>query len=293
MRVPAKWLTGIEWEGRRLVEWLGGRWTANGGMCRCPAHEDRVPSLSVRPGRSRLLLHCFAGCETSAVLRALQARGLLGRAPGAIDRPRPPGTHAARSLAAARLWAQSQSIAGTPAAAYLEERGLDAAPAELRYHPRTPRGPRPLTEFRPALIAAVRDGCGGFAVHRTFIEARGYGLASLAQPRCGLGRFGTGAVRLGGGGSRLGLAEGIETALSVTALFGVPCWATLGAERFGLVSVPADVRELLLFLDHDRGGRRAERLAREAFRNIAHIAVRYPERAGDDWNDVLRNRGRM
>ena len=43
-----------------------GRW-----MARCPAHEDRRASLSVRElPDSRTLLHCFAGCETEAVLLA-------------------------------------------------------------------------------------------------------------------------------------------------------------------------------------------------------------------------------
>jgi hypothetical protein len=49
----------IDEEGRKLVESLGGHWGPDGGMCRCPAHDDRTPSLSVRPGRTRLLLHCY------------------------------------------------------------------------------------------------------------------------------------------------------------------------------------------------------------------------------------------
>lgn len=44
-----------------------GRW-----ICRCPAHEDKSPSLSIREtAEGRVLLHCFAGCETSDVLAAL------------------------------------------------------------------------------------------------------------------------------------------------------------------------------------------------------------------------------
>lgn len=42
-----------------------------GFMACCPAHPDRNPSLSVSVGRVRLMLHCFAGCEESAVLAAL------------------------------------------------------------------------------------------------------------------------------------------------------------------------------------------------------------------------------
>jgi hypothetical protein len=55
-----------EQEGRALVERLGGRWTASGGICRCPAHDDRTPSLSVRAGRRRLLLHCYESCASKA-----------------------------------------------------------------------------------------------------------------------------------------------------------------------------------------------------------------------------------
>lgn len=41
-------------------------------LARCPAHEDRSPSLSVRElDGGRLLLHDFGGCQTSDVLAAL------------------------------------------------------------------------------------------------------------------------------------------------------------------------------------------------------------------------------
>jgi hypothetical protein len=43
-----------------------GRWVA-----RCPAHEDRHPSLSIVDAGDKLLLKCFAECETAAVLAAI------------------------------------------------------------------------------------------------------------------------------------------------------------------------------------------------------------------------------
>jgi hypothetical protein len=195
--------------------------------------------------------------------------------------PAPPPT------VALRLWGAGRAICGTPAEDYLAARGLATGSAELRYHPRTPHGPRPFTRFRPALIAAVRDESGVVAVHRTFLDPRRRTLAALPEPRCGLGRFGGGAVRLGGVAPTLGLAEGIETALSATARFGTSCWATLGTERFRLVALPPEVVRLVLFLDNDGGGRRAEALARAAFGHLP-IEARYPRGAGSDWNDVLR-----
>jgi len=278
----------VEQQARELVERLGGSWAPRGGMCRCPAHADRRPSLSVRAGRTRLLLHCFAGCKASDILRVLQHQGLIDPAAAAPspDSNREP-IPAASSEIALRVWGGGRDIAGTAAEAYLAERGLRTDSVELRYHARTPHGPAPVTRFRPALIAAVRDEQGLVAVHRSFLDPRRPRLAELPDPRCGLGRFGRGAVRLGGAAPRLGLAEGIETALSASILFGVPCWATLGTERFRLVALPPEVCALSLFLDHDAGGRRAEALAREAFGHLP-IDAHYPRREGWDWNDALR-----
>ena len=280
----------LDEEGRRLVERLGGRWTGAAGLCRCPAHDDRRPSLSVRVGRTSLLLHCFAGCSAADILRALRADGhpieeSTESRPASSSSDR--RGRAPSREAALRVWGGAGPIAGTPAERYLESRGLSADSSELRYHPRTPHGPRPLTRFRPAMVAAVRDESGLVAVHRTFLDPRRGGLAGIEEPRCGLGRFGSGAVRLGGVAPRLGLAEGIETALSASALFGLPCWATLGTERFRLVAFPPEVKELVLFLDNDAGGRRAEALARETFGHLP-IGASCPRRAGADWNDVLR-----
>lgn len=280
--------TDLEQEGRALVERLGGRWSPNGGLCRCPAHDDRSPSLSVRAGRSRLLLHCFAGCAASDILKALASGRMLDPAVPSMASSAPAPDRWEMQGAARRLWGSARDLATTPAARYLALRGVTEIPPGLRYHPRTPHGARPFTQFRPALVAAVRDESGLVAVHRTFLDVGRGHVASRPLARAGLGRFGRGAVRLGGVAARLGLAEGIETALSARALFGMPCWATLGTERFALIALPAEVTELHLFLDNDAGGRRAEALAREAYGQALPIEIHVPPRAGDDWNDVLR-----
>ena len=57
-----------------------GQWAA-----RCPAHEDRKPSLSISDGLDgRILLHCHAGCELEAVLLAvnLETRDLFPKTNG-------------------------------------------------------------------------------------------------------------------------------------------------------------------------------------------------------------------
>lgn len=40
-------------------------------IARCPAHEDRNPSLSIRNAGELLLIHCFAGCDAIDVLHAV------------------------------------------------------------------------------------------------------------------------------------------------------------------------------------------------------------------------------
>lgn len=43
-----------------------------GWRARCPAHDDRNPSLTLREGRDgRVLLRCWSGCKTRRVLEAL------------------------------------------------------------------------------------------------------------------------------------------------------------------------------------------------------------------------------
>ena len=43
-----------------------GKWLA-----RCPAHDDRSPSLAIREADDRILIHCFSGCDVSQVLQAM------------------------------------------------------------------------------------------------------------------------------------------------------------------------------------------------------------------------------
>src|SRR3546814_4680603 len=37
----------LETRARKIVEQLGGTWSRSRGMCCCPAHDDRTPSLSI------------------------------------------------------------------------------------------------------------------------------------------------------------------------------------------------------------------------------------------------------
>jgi len=60
---------------------LGGKRSGSGWMARCPAHDDRNPSLALSDGTSGVLWHCHAGCTQEAVSAALREMGLLPEAP--------------------------------------------------------------------------------------------------------------------------------------------------------------------------------------------------------------------
>jgi hypothetical protein len=48
------------------------RKSGHGWVARCPAHEDRSPSLSVREGDDgRVLVRCFAGCTAEKITASL------------------------------------------------------------------------------------------------------------------------------------------------------------------------------------------------------------------------------
>jgi hypothetical protein len=286
----------LERRACEMTESLNGSWSRGKGMCVCPAHDDRSPSLSITLGRTAILFHCFAGCSNEEVIAALGRRGVRARdlfdggggTPLAETQPRQDGP----DRNARRVWAVSAPLRDSLAERYLSGRSIREFSSELRFDNQTPLGPRDRVRFLPAMIAAVRTDLGVIAVHRSFLDPEGRGLARFPQPRRALGSLGTGAVRLAPPRDGvLGLAEGIETALSAMQLFQVPCWATLGNERFGLVTIPEGVRELHLFLDHDAGGDLAEARARGAyvFGNRRFVARR-PDEFGYDWNDVLQKR---
>ena len=65
---------------------LGGKRSGAGFAARCPAHNDKTPSLTIADGDSGVLVRCHAGCSQRDVLDALRSRGLW---PDNGDRPKP------------------------------------------------------------------------------------------------------------------------------------------------------------------------------------------------------------
>ena len=99
------------------------------------------------------------------------------------------------------------------------------------------------------------------------------------------------AVRLAPPIDVLGIAEGIETALSASALFAVPCWAALNAGMLAAWQPPPEVKRIIIFGDNDpeyAGQAAAYALARRLGSNKYVVEVHVPADPGADWNDVHR-----
>jgi putative DNA primase/helicase len=285
----------LESAAARIVKQLGGTWTERGGMCLCPVHADRRPSLSVRVGASSLLFHCFAGCDRLDVLRAVRRLRLDVPAMDAplIEAWRP--REAAIAARARMLWDDAIPLLDSAGSPYLARRGLSGHCPGLRFHPRTPLGGGRSVRLRPAIVAAVRSGADDVvALERLFIDLpSGLPAADLDPPKRLLGRPRDGAVHFGVPGTTLGLAEGWETAFSAHILLGIPVWATLGSERLARVAVPDRVTRLILLPDNDQPGLRgAGKAAAAHAREGRAIDLLLPSRGHNDWNDQLRNGGK-
>ncbi len=153
-----------------------------------------------------------------------------------------------------RLWLAAKPVErADPVARYLGARiGLTAFPHYIRTAARIKYQGDP-SSWHPAMIAMVADGSGKpVSLHRTYLTGEG-GKANVADPRRVMeGSIPKGsAIPLAEHDGVLGVAEGIETAFAATALFGVPCWATINTTIMAQWSPPDGVREVVIFGDND------------------------------------------
>jgi len=277
-----------EIRAKNIVEKLGGIWRGSRGECLCPAHDDSSPSLSVRLGNTAILFHCFAGCTPVEVMKALERNRLHDRT--AMEMPEVKSKRDMGALAV-RLWKASVPIAGTLAEEYLLARGLSPPYSKaLRFNPATILGSGPTKRIMPAMIAAAENDIGVTAVQRTFLDPEDVLRKPIPKPKVSLGLIGSAAIRLAPATDELGLAEGIEDALSAMEWFGTPTWALGGVERLAFVAIPERVRRVIVYADR---GRAAERLLEKARDHLTangrELIPRLPQHH-DDWNDAWRAR---
>lgn len=192
-------------------------------------------------------------------------------------------------------WRASQRVTyGDPVERYLSARGIDLKiyPDCLRYHPdlRYAAG-----VSYPAMLARVTGPDGESSnLHRTYLDRDGAGKAPEAVPRkmmAGSVPHGS-AIRLIAHSPAMGVAEGIENALSAAILWNMPVWSCIDAGKMMGWSPPDGVETVYIFGDCDAnftGQSAAYALANRLYiKNKIKVVVQIPEDEGDDINDMLR-----
>lgn len=196
---------------------------------------------------------------------------------------------------------------GDPVALYLAGRGLPIPGApSLRFEPALEYwNDGKLLGLFPAMLAAVAAPSGEVvAIHRTYLtwDGRKADVPTVKKLTGTSGPMAGAAIRLGRPQTRpdgrpgLAVAEGIETALAVTAMHGIGCWAAVSAHGLQSFQWPAEVKNLYVMGDNDAsntGQMAAERLAKEAAGKGLTARVHIPETVGQDWADVLMDRARQ
>jgi hypothetical protein len=266
---------------------LKGRRNGNGWLVRCPCPNhgkgrgDRFPSLSVAHGDDgRLLLRCFAGCDFLDILEELKHRGLVDGKQLVTTKNRfTPTLHRGvepnPDVGALTIWQATVEAQETVVDEYLNRRGIYLRPPMLRCR----------LDHR-SMVAGVQAPDGKvIAIQQTWLTSEG---EKVSAKRLTTGNLGSGAVRLGAAARSMGIAEGVETALSAMQMTGINVWASLGASRLHNVELPPEVEEVHVFVDNDEPGRTAARRAADTHTSIGRrVSLRSPPDQCGDWNDFL------
>jgi hypothetical protein len=274
-----------------IGERLGLRRSGRHWRGRCPL--CGTDALALTASGPKLLVHCFAGCAGTAILAELRDRDLTRadvphrvlKAPAADA---PPKTW---SQEAERIWSRGAPVHNSLLETYLAARGCMLPPSDdIRFLPAGAYGPF------PCMMARVTDAITArpLTLHFTRLAADGRGKAPCERPKRLLAghRKTGGVIRLTEDAAvtqALGLAEGIETALSVMACGWMPVWATVDAGNMGAFPVLGGIESLTLFADNDGSGtgRRAAEECVSRWREAGRESrIVMPEIEDSDWNDA-------
>lgn len=225
---------------------------------------------------------------------AKEIDAMLGNGAFKPDVPKPDLSEAQREAALREVAALTKKIKkGDLADIYLTARGVGEATyfKTLRFAPALKDGEG---QIRPCLVATVQNAEGkNITLHRTFLSKDGLTKAQMECPRKLMpGPLPAGsAVRLSDyEEGPLGIAEGIETALSASSLFSIPVWAAINAQNMTKWTPPDGCTEVAVFGDNDKtftGQATAFQLANKLTNAGFDVTVHLPHTVGFDWNDEL------
>ena len=267
----------------------GNEWKA----C-CPFHPDRSPSFTIFDGGERF--HCF-GCGASGDvfdylerahdvgLREAVAMLEGGNIPMIVQPLLPPEPERDTTAEAVAIWRAAGPIGGTPAEAYLRQRGLDLRlPDSLRFA-RLRYGSKTLPCL-VALIANDQNKIGG--IQRTFVKEDGSGKADVPAPKLSLGRIGGGAIRLAPAAATLVVTGGLEDGLTLQQELGQAVWAATGEGNIANMALPVGVRSVIIGADRDESGEAHAKRAADAFVEQGRsVRIIRPIAPAKDFNEEL------
>jgi putative DNA primase/helicase len=147
-----------------------------------------------------------------------------------------------------------------------------------------------LRESGNVMLAKVQTWDGkGVNIHRTYISDDKATVRKLMPGKLPDGS----AIRLAYVNLRteMGVAEGIETALSAMKLFGLPTWSLINATLMQKWRPPVGIKKVVIFGDNDKSftGQMAAYTLAYKLRDSVEVEVKIPTMPGWDWNDVHRN----
>jgi hypothetical protein len=194
------------------------------------------------------------------------------------------------------IWDQARAPAGTPVELHLAYRHLNLPDSDdVRFHPECPFGPG---IYVPAMVALVRHVVTNKpqGLHRSALNPQGHQRRDLGgNGRLSLGDMIGGAVKLTPDEHvtlALGVAEGIETALSLQRVpewFGSPVWSLLFADNLANLPVLPGIETLAVSVDRDNAGETAALAVSHRWRRAGRLVFfAKPHAAGEDLNDVVR-----
>ena len=160
-----------------------------------------------------------------------------------------------------------------------------------------PWASKAIREYSGGMIALISDVDGKpVNVHLTALTRDGK-KNEAANPikRVMAGKLPEGcAIRIWDSAPVMGIAEGIETAMAAAIMFKMPVWAAINGSLLAKWVPPEEAQTIHIFGDNDlnfTGQSKAFALAnRISVQFGREVIVRIPDRIGQDWNDVLKDK---
>lgn len=194
----------------------------------------------------------------------------------------------------AKILEGKQPLKGSQAEHYLIARGLSVLPErEVYFHPGVDYWQDQNKRVLPAMISVFRDAENkGATLHITYLEYDS--KADVQSPK----KFLPVAREMKGGAIRLfnpdngvlAVAEGIETALAVHQLEGLPVWASGNAGQMASMVIPSDIKELWIYADADFAGMEAALALAKRYKHL-DVGIVYPDEfsGGHSWRPHKRD----